>query len=255
MKHHPCLNCGHSVYEKYCPNCGQKGDIHRINWHYLWHDIPHSIFHLDKGFFRTALDLVKKPGEMIRDFLDGKRATYFRPLMYLIITGSFAGLIYLNVPYESMLARDEETMNLLHDLQKIQAKYMNIINIGLIPIFSFFVWLFYKRERNYVEIAMAHFFMMGQQNLFAVFALMYFVPLPLFVLFSLSALFGFVSFLFTVWTYYSMFTSRSSRSRLIIAFVLWFIQIVFGTIVVLAAGVAYAVSKSPTGEIYFNYGL
>jgi hypothetical protein len=243
------------VYEKYCPNCGQKGDTHRINWHYLWHDIPHSIFHLDKGFFRTMLDLAKRPGEMIRNFLDGKRSTYFRPMMYLIITGSFAGLIYLNVPYTNALARDQETLTALQGIQEIRAKYMNVINIGLIPIYSFFAWLFYRKERNYVEIAIGHFFMIGQLNLFAIAALFFFLPIPSGLMSGINVLIALATFAYTVWTYRTMFESKSSGKRLANAFLLGVLQLLFGAIIVTGVGIAYAISKSPDGEIYINFGF
>lgn len=36
-----CKNCGQRLFldQKLCHNCGQKADTHRINMHFLMHDI------------------------------------------------------------------------------------------------------------------------------------------------------------------------------------------------------------------------
>ena len=42
-----CKNCSTPVSGKYCSNCGQSTATARINFHYIIHEIQHSIFHVD----------------------------------------------------------------------------------------------------------------------------------------------------------------------------------------------------------------
>ena len=46
-----CLNCDADLQEnyRYCPNCSQKKDTHRIHFHDLVHDAVHYVTHADKG--------------------------------------------------------------------------------------------------------------------------------------------------------------------------------------------------------------
>lgn len=81
-----CLNCGEELQKNYCPNCGQSVNVGRITLGQLIHDLPHSVFHVDKGFLYNLFSLLRQPGKAIRDFLDGKRRPFFHPASYLVIS-------------------------------------------------------------------------------------------------------------------------------------------------------------------------
>jgi hypothetical protein len=70
---HVCLNCGHKYAGNFCNECGQKAKVKRLDWHYLVHEIPHSIFHIDKGFFFTLKEMIKHPGILIREYRDERK--------------------------------------------------------------------------------------------------------------------------------------------------------------------------------------
>jgi hypothetical protein len=80
-----CNNCGEYIEKKYCSQCGQKHEQHRIHLKSLLHDIPHAIFHVDHGFFYNVVQLFRSPGAAIREYLTGKRKRYFHPITYLAI--------------------------------------------------------------------------------------------------------------------------------------------------------------------------
>ena len=80
-----CKNCGEPVEKKYCPNCGQKVSVKRIELKHLMHDIPHAIFHLDSGFFYNLKQLFIRPGITIKNYIEGKRKPFFHPITYLAI--------------------------------------------------------------------------------------------------------------------------------------------------------------------------
>lgn len=80
-----CLNCSNSFEGKFCSECGQKAATHRFTMHEWLHEIPHGILHVDGGFFQTFKNLCLRPGEMIREYVEGRRKSYFSPFLYMLI--------------------------------------------------------------------------------------------------------------------------------------------------------------------------
>lgn len=91
-----CANCGlamASSSQKFCPDCGQATPAHRIDWHFLAHEVQHSIFHVDKGILHTAKQLIIRPGKFIREYIEGKRVNHFKPILMIMITGAVAAFL------------------------------------------------------------------------------------------------------------------------------------------------------------------
>ncbi len=80
-----CLNCGTPLVDDFCHHCGQKAHIHRTLGGLL-HDIVHGVLHLDGKFWNTLPKLVWKPGQLTRDYIEGKRARYISPIAFYLFT-------------------------------------------------------------------------------------------------------------------------------------------------------------------------
>lgn len=80
-----CKNCGHQFELEYCNKCGQKASVKRIELKWLLDELPHAIWHIEKGFLYNVKQLFKRPGQSVNDFLEGKRKPFFNPLTYLVI--------------------------------------------------------------------------------------------------------------------------------------------------------------------------
>ncbi len=81
-----CLNCGKEVSDKYCSGCGQKTDTHRISFkNFIFHDVLHGTFHLDKGIFFTAKQALVRPGKAALDYIAGKRKSYYNVFLLILI--------------------------------------------------------------------------------------------------------------------------------------------------------------------------
>ncbi|QTC92078.1 DUF3667 domain-containing protein [Brevundimonas goettingensis] len=82
----PCANCETPLQGTYCHTCGQLAeDFHRNSWHLLVEAVE-SLLHLDGKLFSTLPNLLRRPGKLTRDFLDGKRASQVQPFrMFLVI--------------------------------------------------------------------------------------------------------------------------------------------------------------------------
>ena len=77
----------------FCRNCGVKTPVERINWHYLVHQVQHGIFHVDGGIIYTIKELFTRPGHSIREYIEGKRARHFKPILMIMILGALVSLI------------------------------------------------------------------------------------------------------------------------------------------------------------------
>ena len=80
-----CKNCGHIYIGNYCNHCGQKYNVKRLSMRTGLENILGSISNIGNGFPRTLLELLYRPGFMIRDYLACKRVKYTHPFQLLFI--------------------------------------------------------------------------------------------------------------------------------------------------------------------------
>ena len=88
-----CANCDLAIagpVQKFCPACGQPTPAHRIDWHFLTHELEHSVLHMDRGVLYTLKRLMLRPGLLIRDYIEGRRAGIVKPLLLIMMTGAAA---------------------------------------------------------------------------------------------------------------------------------------------------------------------
>ena len=91
-----CINCGRAVVDteqKFCPACGQPTPAHRIDWHFLGHELEHSVLHMDRGILYSLKELMLRPGHLIRGYLEGRRAKQVKPLLLLMISAAAVVLL------------------------------------------------------------------------------------------------------------------------------------------------------------------
>ncbi len=80
-----CQNCGTSYTGNFCNRCGQTRNTPRYHLSNAFKNIMGGFTNIDNGFGRTLLELLYRPGYMIRDFIGGKRVHYFRPFQTLFV--------------------------------------------------------------------------------------------------------------------------------------------------------------------------
>ena len=82
---HHCRNCSAQLAGPYCHVCGQKGHVHRTIGAIL-HDIVHGVLHLDGKLWRTLPLLALRPGQLTREYIDGKRARFVSPMAMFLFS-------------------------------------------------------------------------------------------------------------------------------------------------------------------------
>lgn len=79
-----CVNCGARYRGNFCPACGQAATTRRFVFRDMFHSVFVTLLAGDNVFFRTSVALLLRPGYMVRDYLYGRRARYFKPVQMLV---------------------------------------------------------------------------------------------------------------------------------------------------------------------------
>jgi uncharacterized integral membrane protein len=147
-----CLNCNNPLQGKYCNQCGQKADTHRLNSkHFFLHDIVHGVWHMDKGVPFTIAQALKRPGYAAMDYLSGKRVKYYNVFyLCLILLG-----INLFIAHNVTELQENFGVHKNHkpdELELFLIKYYKVFYFSTIPAFASICLLFFRRLKlNYAE--------------------------------------------------------------------------------------------------------
>lgn len=80
-----CLNCGAAVTGAFCAQCGQRAVPPYPTTRELAGDAFHEVSGWDGRFAVTIRTLLRHPGKLTKEFLDGRRARYISPVrLYLV---------------------------------------------------------------------------------------------------------------------------------------------------------------------------
>ncbi|MBJ2124119.1 DUF3667 domain-containing protein [Flavobacterium sp. IB48] len=158
-----CKNC-HQIFKgHYCNNCGQAAETHKINAHFLWHDIQHGLLHFDKGILYSLKQLFTRPGHSIREFIEGKRVHHFKPLSLVVVLATLYGLLYHYFHINTFEAA--KTSNIDSDyINEWFATHFSWVTVGSIPIYTIGTYLVFRKQGyNFVELFVLNTFKAAQR--------------------------------------------------------------------------------------------
>lgn len=163
--HAECRNCHHSLNEddKFCSKCGQNTDTHKINLHYVIHELIHGILHLDGGIIHTTKALFTKPGIMIREYLEGKRKNHFSPIIYIVLLSTIMALILHYMYNDNIIqnftiyqSKDENdiqiqkaVITIFTQMAEKLFKNLTLIHLLNIPLLSIGFYIAFKKMTKY----------------------------------------------------------------------------------------------------------
>lgn len=227
-----CLNCGENLTGPFCSQCGQK-ETHRYTVGHVLHELVHVFTHADKGIFSFAWNIIRKPGTIALELVEGHRKKYFNLFQYLLLVVGFVTFIMVKTDFMSAMMKNINTSNstkMSGDLAVIQQeagqllqKYMNIFQMLLIPVYAFFTWLIIGRKKkyNYAEHIVLLTASSAQTNTFALFT----TPLLLFsmspTLLSLQLFISLGIFIFSFALCYRQFFKLSILKSVLYALLIY----------------------------------
>jgi len=143
-----CKNCDQVISGNFCIDCGQKTTVHRYSFkHFIEHDLIHGIWHVDNGIIFTIKELFSRPGHSIREFVNGKRVSYFSfvTLLLLILGVSHFLGDYAQVKLSDLMP--ENSKGTMNELQEFTKKYPKVMLLITIPFYSFFSFLWFRKSK------------------------------------------------------------------------------------------------------------
>ncbi|WP_298418709.1 DUF3667 domain-containing protein [uncultured Kordia sp.] len=82
---HICKNCNTPLNGNYCIVCGQKSTVSKITIKETLQDILDMFFSVNAPLMVTLKYLCINPGKVFREFIQGKRKTYYKPVPFFIL--------------------------------------------------------------------------------------------------------------------------------------------------------------------------
>lgn len=156
-----CANCGRAIdgaEQKFCPACGQPTPAPRIDMTFIRQQLQRDVFSVDRGLVYTLRNLLLRPGHMLREYLDGRRAPYVKPLVLLMLTTAlllFASHLFGSGPMPSNPAQAANAGQ--REMHAAVASWFNsnfaLVTLVLLPIEAAAFKLAFRRFRevNYAQ--------------------------------------------------------------------------------------------------------
>src|SRR5687768_16563949 len=89
-----CSSCAAPLSGRFCAQCGERRiEPGEQTMRHFLRDSLADLASLDGKLLRTLRALIVRPGELTREFMDGRRVLYLRPLQLFLL----ANLIYFVV--------------------------------------------------------------------------------------------------------------------------------------------------------------
>lgn len=154
-----CKNCAKEFEGHYCPECGQKASTRRYSLRIALGEIVKKILPVDRGWLFTAVQLLTRPGPMLRDYLAGKRVVYTHPFQFMLLVSAISLLFFSREDFESGLQAGMQQTSPSEAGELMRKEFMDLFFtnfsaflISVVPFLAFFSRLFYrKHEVNYAE--------------------------------------------------------------------------------------------------------
>ena len=206
-----CKNCDNSFAGQYCNNCGQNANTHKINSHFLLHDIQHGILHFDKGIFYSIKEMFTRPGSSILDFIKGKRVKHFKPISMVVVIATIYSFLFHHFRIDIFEFQPPDLQLDVMDLNEWIENHFARATLATLPLYTIGTYLCYKKQGfNFLELLVLNSFNASQRLLVRIAAF------PLFYYFNgtpeillLLRLFLIIDLLLIFWTNVQFFEKVS----------------------------------------------
>ena len=167
-----CRNCGEICDNAYCPVCGQRTSVYRVTFKETFHDLADNLFSISAPLPRTLRCLVVDPGKMLRDYLQGKRKQYYKPISFFILTTVFYLFIRWSIDFDiqGIVVSTQTAVEQMGQDNIAKARgfmFRNINNLLFFFVFSLSLSLktFFYRKYALSEYVAVAFYLVGFYSL------------------------------------------------------------------------------------------
>lgn len=165
-----CMNCQEVSDGNFCTNCGQKTKLGRLSVREILSEFLSSVFNIDAPFPKTLGNMFFRPYQLVKDYVQGKRKSYYAPVKYMVLC------LFLNIligelvgfdPIENQRSIDKGKMDpdsvIGYKAGEFLSQYLNYF-LFILP-FSMAVFsklFFWRSPYNFAERTAMGFYLSGQ---------------------------------------------------------------------------------------------
>lgn len=234
-----CKNCSEHFEGNFCPNCGQSATVELLNAKNFLKEISGSVFQINRGLLFTIRELFLRPGLSIRNYLEGKRKPYFKPIAYAFTLSTIYFLFARLFGSETFINAFATGWSNGATDQEINGRGVELLNwfvanygytvLLLLPVFALASHLAFRKFRlNYLEHMVLNAYITGHQALLSV----------LFVI--LAAMIGehdyldiaslTVTIAYSTWVFWQFFADASRAGVFVRTFLTYLLYLVLATV-------------------------
>ena len=108
-----CSNCDATFSGNFCPVCGQRAGLGRVGWQSIKDNVA-LLWGMDsRSLGYTLLQLLGRPGYLVRDYISGRRQVSFPPVKMLVIVCLFV------VIFETVFNLKSEVLKIKFNVQEV----------------------------------------------------------------------------------------------------------------------------------------
>ena len=154
-----CKNCNTEYTGVFCPSCGQKLITKRFTVKEGVSNVFGVVFNFDRGLWPTIYGLLVRPGDVLREYIDGITVKYYHPFRFLFLMLTISVLLmeglgindYLQGEYAPKIS-GKPIPEPIEDMLAIINSYSHLLIASSMPILSFASWIFFRKKGfNYAE--------------------------------------------------------------------------------------------------------
>ena len=140
-----CLNCGTELSGMYCHSCGQKAVSQNPTIGGFVSEYISNAFMWDERFFKTLWSLIRRPGHLTVEFLQGKFVSYVHPLKLNMF------MLFVFITLFLMFADTTRLSDTVGEFTQDE-KIFPVIKIGMMQTNSEYAEKFQNSPRDTVQL-------------------------------------------------------------------------------------------------------
>jgi hypothetical protein len=166
-----CKNCDTHFEGNFCNNCGQTADTQRLDFHFLRRNVQKLLFkYFDKGIFYTTKELFSRPGNTIREYIEGKRVRHFEPIALLVTIATLYGVLfhYFHINLFKDISSTDTTLGKIEfdTINEWIATHFSLFSVLFLPLYTVGSFVaFRKQGYNFTEHLILNTFLASQRLL------------------------------------------------------------------------------------------
>ena len=160
-----CRDCNIVITGNFCSNCGLPIEPKRIDRNYIVEEIS-SVLNFDKGFFYTVRELVLRPGDTAKSYIEGDRKKIVKPIFFLIICSLMYTIGKGFFSYDTGIIQygisEGEEIPIIFKIFDWFSQNYGYANILMATFIAMWIKFFFRKYNyNYYEIYILLCFVMG----------------------------------------------------------------------------------------------